>query len=201
MRAHGRQRKEYSKALLYFSEAELGLLKTGALGQNLNLQPTRHSQLLFEHSCFVGLCFFFPRSPVSLLTSNGSFCSRLQQRLREHAVREMGQLQHRICRLEAGGTAARARAGRPGIRKCVWGFPELPGARGLQVWFGKTVASGMTIYRKPNFALPHPSPQFLWDFFFLFYKESNVIYSLTMNHNNQYLFIVLHLQLNYSQHK
>lgn len=68
---------------------------------------------------------------MSLLICNGSFFSRLQQRQREQAVREMGQLQHRICRLEAGGIAARARAGRAGIRKCVRGFLELPGAGDL----------------------------------------------------------------------
>lgn len=52
----------------------------------------------------------------------------------------------------------------------------------------------------PTFARTYPFPQSFM-IHFLCYKESHAINSLTVNHDNQYIFIVLHLQLNYSQHK
>lgn len=131
----------------------------------------------YLNTVLCGFMFLFSEEPYFLLIWNGSFFSRLQRSLREQAAREMGQLQHRICRLEAGGIAARARTGRVGIRKCVRGFLELPGARDLppdtclhvshKLWFWKTIASCMTIYRKPNICTTPPFPPISYETFFI----------------------------------
>lgn len=80
-------------------------------------------------------------------------------------------------------------------------FPGAPRSQGPTSMVWKDCGQWYDHLQKTKLCITPPFPPVSMRLFILFYKESNVIYSLTMNHDNQYLFIVLHLQLNYSQHK
>lgn len=132
------------------------------------------------------LCFFFPKSSVSLLICNGWFFSHLPLRQNE-LFREMGALWRGVPRTEAGRRTARARA-RPGVQTGTvaqfWWGPQKPGTYSqtfvrmhlplrsrnthtyIDVW--------PSIRENQTFALLHHFPHFCMLFFFSRVMESIV---------------------------